>query len=642
VTNEPQSNVFEFCDFRLDAAKRLLLKGDDKVPVPLTPKVFDTLLYLVEHHGETIEKDRLMNAVWTDTIVEENNLSQNISILRRILGEKRGEHRFIATIPGKGFKFIAPVSVRREIQNPEFNRQAAAPNAFLANANQAEKTDETKQKSNRFWLAVLAVLSILALGAAGYFSWLNLNYSAANPKVKTIAVLPFKPLVAENRDEALELGMADTLISRLGGTRETIVRPISSVRRYGGLEQDAVQAGRALAVDSVLDGNIQRWGDKIRANVRLIKVTDGSMLWSETFDEKFTDVFVVQDAIANKVATALALRLSGDEQQRLNKHSTKNAQAYELYLRGRFHYFKLTQAEIRKSIAFYQQAVELDPNYALAYAGIADAYRTLPIAGWMVASKEAMPQAKEAAKKALQIDENLVEAYVVLGWVGFLYDWDWNEAEKQLKKAVELNPNSSDAQRAYAHLLSNSGRHAEAAALGKQARELDPLSLINHALEAQFLFYGGRDAEAIDRLQKAIELDPNFWIAHNVLGRVFARQERYDEAVAEFNKAIELSGGGSTEPFMQLGYALAKSGRRDEAVATLEKLKSLAAEGYVPAYNFAVIYNGLGEKEKALNYLEKSFEQREVQLAFIKIDTRWDNLRAEPRFAEIIKQMNLE
>ncbi|MEJ7860254.1 MAG: tetratricopeptide repeat protein [Pyrinomonadaceae bacterium] len=239
------------------------------------------------------------------------------------------------------------------------------------------------------------------------------------------------------------------------------------------------------------------------------------------------------------------------------------------------------------------------------------------------------------------IDDSLAEAHTVLGWVGFLYDWDWENAERELKRAIELAPNNSEAYRAYAHLLSNSGRHNKAFAEIRRARELDPLTLITSALEGQFLFYAGRSDEVIVRLNKTLEIDPNFWVAHNALGRVYILQKRYDEAIAALTKAKELS-GGSTEPVTQLGYALAKSGRREQAQATLAELKSFAAEKFVPTYNFAMIYNGLGEREEALNYLEKSFQEREVQMAFIKIDTRWNEFRAEPRFVEIIKEMNLE
>ena len=665
---QSQTHSYEFGDFRLDTSKRLLLQRDGG-QIPLTPKVFDTLLYLVEHAGKIIEKDELMSAIWADTIVEENNLSQNISILRRVLGEKRGEHRFIATIPGHGFKFVAEVSdlsvptsgflsepsavadglnakelqisndkLQIENQSGISNLKLEIPDLKLKNKDQKPKTENRNTK--RFGFVALIVSSVLALGYLGFYLWRENTKPIARAPIKTVAVLPFKPLVLENRDEAWEMGMADTLISRLGGNREIVVRPLSSVRKYGNLEQDALTAGHALDVEALLDGSFQRWGDKIRVNARLIKVADGTLLWTGTFDEKFTDVFVVQDAISNRVASALEFQLGGDEKNGIGKSYTKNAEAYDLYLRGRYYAFKITEPEIRKAIAFYGQAIELDLTYALAYAGMADAYRTLAITTH-APSKEVCPQAKSLALQALEIDANLTEAHIVLGWIAFWYEWDWNAAESELKRAIELAPNNSDAHRAYAHLLSNSGRHTEAVAMGRRARELDPLSLITNALEGQFLFYAGRTNEAIARYDKTLEIEPNFWVLHNHLGRVYTHQGRYTEAITALTKAKELS-AGSTEPITQLGYALAKSGNREKAQATLADLKSLANKRHVPAYNFAMIYNGLGEKEEALNYLEKSFEEREVQLTFIKVDTRWDDIRVESRFVDLMRRMKLQ
>jgi len=658
--NAPQTQNYEFADFRVDASKRLLIKSDGK-SVPLTPKVFDLLLYLVRHAGKLIEKDELMTEIWADTIVEENNLSQNVSILRRALGENRCENRFIATVPGRGYKFVAEVrevddAATRRHGDAEMSESPAVAGGFadlgfgiedfgFQNENQKPEIPNQipipkSQIPNRKWLIGLTVLSILAIGSLGFYLWRENIESVANAQIKTVAVLPFKPLVAESRDEALEMGMADTLISRLGNNRKIVVRSLSSVRKFGNLEQDALTAGRALDVEAVLDGSIQRWGDSIRVNARLIKVADGSLLWTGTFDEKFTGIFLVQDAISNKVASALEFQFSGDKKSEVGKSYTKNAEAYELYLRGRYYAFKITEPEIRKAIAFYQQAIELDPTYAIAYAGMGDAYRTLSIIPY-APSKEVCPQAKALALRALEIDANLAEAHIVLGWVAFWYEWNWNAAESELKRAIELAPNNSDAHRAYAHYLSNLGRHDEAIAEGRRARELDPLSLITNALEGQFLFYAGRTDEAIARYDKTLEIDPNFWTAHSHLGRVYTHQRRYTEAIAALTKAKELS-AGSTEPVMQLGYALAKSGNREQAQATLADLKSLAAKRHVPAYNFAMIYNGLGEKEEALNYLEKSFGEREVQLTFIKVDTRWDNLRSEPRFFDLMRRMNFE
>jgi len=637
--SEPQTNNYEFGEFRVDTVKHLLLKGGGEI-VPLTPKVFELLLYLVRNNGRMIEKDELMREIWMDTIVEESNLSQNISILRRVLGEKRGEHQFIVTVPGRGYKFVAEVaqdssrfkvqsSKSLEIQDSRFKIQ----DSFAKN----QKPKAKNQNRNIYVFA--AVILLIAVGAAFYL-WRNSNESASFSSIKTIAVLPFKPLVAENRDEALEMGMADTLIARLGGNREIVVRPLSSVRKFGNLEQDAQGAGRELGVESVLDGNIQRWGDKIRVNVRLVSSADGATLWSDTFDEKFTDIFAVQDTISQKVANALALRLSSEEKKRLSGRNTENVGAYRFYLQGRYHALKLTPPEIRKGIAFYQEAIDADPLYALAYAGMAEAYRTLPITS-DVPPNDAFPQAKAAAQRALEIDADLVEAHIVSAWVGYWYDWDWQNSEAELKKAIEISPNNSDAHRAYSILLTVLGRHDEAVAEMKTARELDPLSLIVNSLEGQALFYAGRDTEAIDRLNKTFEIEPNFWIARLQLARVLIQQKRFNEAIAESKKAADFSGSNS-EAVSLLGYALAKAGRREEALTSLAELESRSNQRYVPAYNIAALCNGLGERDEAFKWLEKAFKERDARMMLLKVEPRWNDLRSEPRFIDLMRRMNFE
>ncbi len=418
------------------------------------------------------------------------------------------------------------------------------------------------------------------------------------------------------------------------------MRPLGSVRKYGDLQQDLLVAGRELNVESVLDGSIQRWGDHVRVNVRLVGVADGASLWSGTFDEKFTDIFAIQDAISEKVAKALALELSGEEKKRLTKRYTENAEAYELYIKGRYHWGKITMPDAQKSLQFFQQAITLDPDYALDYAGLSDVYRTLPMTHG-VSSKDAFPQAKAAAMKALEIDESLAEAHVSLGFVKFLFDWDWDGGEREFKRAIELDPDGAYAHWSYAHLLSNLGRHNKALAEAKRARELDPLSLRISGLEAMFLFHAGRFDEAIARIQKTFEIDPNFWGAHLGLGRIYLEKQTYAEALAALNKAKKLS-NSHTEPITQIGYAQAVSGQREQARDTLEELRQLSIKKYVPAYNFAMIYNGLGERDEALKWLEKSHQEREWQLTFIKVETRWNEFRSDPRFAALIKRMNLE
>jgi TolB-like protein/tetratricopeptide (TPR) repeat protein len=458
---------------------------------------------------------------------------------------------------------------------------------------------------------------------------------------KRIAVLPFKPVSSlENRDQVLELGMADTLIAKLSNTREIIVSSLNAVRKFTALEQDAVAAGRELHVSSVLEGNVQKVGDRIRVTARLVNVADGSSLWASTFDEKFTDVFAVQDAISQKVADALALRLSGEEKSRLTKRYTENVEAYQLYLTGRYYWSKLTPPDIRKGIGFFQQAIDLDPGYALAYAGLAAANRSLAMNA-DVPAKDCLPQAKAAAMKAIELDDSVAEAHSALSFALIWYDWDWAIAEKEAKRALVLDPNSAISHFAYAHVLSDQGHHQEAIAEIAHARELDPVFLLFRALEGMILHHAGRNDEALTRLQKALELDPNFWVTHLMLGRVYIQQRKYPEAVVEFTKARELSHGNS-EPIGSIGYVEALAGHKDKARAMLEEMKVLSNQRYVPPYNLGMVYNGLGDQNEALSSLERACDERDARVTLLKVDPRWDSLRSNPRFVAVLKRIGLQ
>jgi len=657
--DELPAHTFEFGNFYVDAAKRLLLKGDGET-VRLMPKAFDTLLYLVEHSGKVIEKDELMTAIWADTIVEENNLTQNISILRRVLGEKHGENRFIATVPGHGYKFVAEV---RKIEAPQkseptviadgsnqvssFNFQAPslASSAVSDSELQISKERNEGQKprtkdpiTNRFWRVAFAIFCVLALSSFGFYLWRG-NAKFADVPKNTIAVLPFKPLAMEDRNEAFEMGIADTLINKIGSSGEIIVRPLASVRRYNSLEQDSLLAGRELGVDSILEGNIQTSGERIRISARLIRTGDGKQLWTGQFDEKFTDVFAVQDSISERVLAASALKLSGDEQKRLAKRYTENVEAYQLYMKGNFHGSKLILPEARKGMDYFQQALAIDPNYALPYVGLARAYCSFSLSGDIPAN-EAMPKAKAAALRALELDETLAESQVAVGFVAFWYDWNWSEAQKRFQRALELDPNNAEAHFRYAHLNSNLGRHEQAITMGRRARELDPLSLITNSCEGQFLFFAGRYDEALTRLQKTLELYSDFWHAHLILSNIYTEKGMFAEAVAEADKAVNFS-GGNFQAVAAKGYALAKSGKPAEAQAVLAELQKASTTRYVAPYDFAIIYNALGETDTALDYLEKAFAEKNVLLVFLKVDPKWNNLRNDPRYKDLLGRLGL-
>lgn len=572
-TSQEHHPVYAFDDFQLDPSKRILLQANR--PISLTPRVFDALSYLVQNHGRVVSKQELIDTVWPDSFVEENNLSQSISLIRRVLGERKGENRYIVTVAGHGYRFAAPVRV---VESPD------------------------------------------TIG------------------MKSIAVLPFKPLVEKDRDEALELGMADALIIRLSNSRELVVRPLSSVRRYTGLDQDAQRAGSELGVASVLDGSIQRSADRIRVTARLTSVADGSSLWVGKFDENFTDVFSVQDSISQRVAVALKLGLSNDVLRGPGKRYTDSTRAYELYLQGRYHWSKLIPAEVRKAIGFYQDAISVDPNYALAYLGLAVAHVSLPISS-EAQPQHAFPEARAAALKALELDETLADAQAYLGFVKSWFDWDWSSAEDEFKRGLEINPNSSELHRGYGILLSQLGRHAEAIAEGTRARELDPLSLITRINESLFFYFAGRYAEAEQKINNTLELEPNFWIALLTRAKISFQLGRTEEAIKDLLKARSVS-GGSSQPISLLGYISAVKGDRAQTMTLIEELRRVAQTRYVPPYNFALLYNGLKDDEQTFAWLQRAFEVRDVLLAaFITTEPFWDRLRNQKRFRDLLGGM---
>lgn len=604
---------YEFGEFRVDAIARRLWRRDG-APVSLTPRVFDTLLYLLEHRGAVLGKDELMGAVWPGRVVEENNLSQSISTLRRALGERADGSRYILTVPGRGYRFVAEARAPAERFHEEAAVGAVVP----------------LRRGVRSAARPMPVLADLQAQTR----------AAESPPSRVLAVLPFRSLLPAQKDEALEMGMAEVLIARLSNSRELAVRPLSVARRHAHRERDPLAAGRVLGADIVLDGALQRDDTRLRVTARLLRVADGVALWADQFDAKFTGVFDVQDAIAEKVSEALALRLGAEEKRRLTRRDTSDVNAYQCYLTGRHHIARLTPPEIRKGIALFEQAIAIDPRYALAYAGAADAYRRLPIAcDWR--PTEAFPQAEAAAHAALALDAALCEAHVALGFVRFWYDWRWDAAEAEFRRAIELGQDSAGAHLGLAHLLSNLGRQDEAITEIRRARTLDPLSLIANTLEASFLSLAQRDDEARIRLQKAFEIEPDFWVAHLHLGGIHLERGRLAEAIGAVQRARALSGDGP-QTIAALAYLHARDARPERARALLQELRTLAQQRYVPPSNFAIVHCGLGEAEPALDWLDNAYAERDVRLTFLRVDRRWDPLRDHPRFVALAKRVGLD
>ena len=488
-------HLYEFGPFRVDAHQRLLYR-DGKV-VPLTLRAFDMLLALVENHGRVLTKEQLMERVWPDSFVEEANLSHNIYKLREALGQKQNGVKYIETLPRRGYRFVGPVSeildegvdlfleeqTRTSVVIEEETRRIETYDEALTCADDVtvvRRQGNAKKIKGLLRPAALIggcmILFGLALATYLLLTRNDAQLGARHGSIHSLAVLPFRPLSAESRDESLEFGMADNLIYRLGSLSELTVRPISAVRKYTDLQQDALMAGRDLAVDSVLDGTIQKRGDRLRITARLFSVKDDRPLWAEKYDLQFDDIFKVEDSIAEKIAGSLALKLTNEEKDSLKKRYTQNTDAYQAYLIGRYHWNKRTPGGLMASIKYFDQAIEKDPSYALAYAGIADTYLLLPeFTGTRFDLY--FDKAAAATSKALELDDSLAEAHNSLAYMRQINS-EWSSAEQEYKRAIELNPNYATAHQWYSELLCERGRASESDQEIERARQLDPLSLI--------------------------------------------------------------------------------------------------------------------------------------------------------------------
>jgi DNA-binding winged helix-turn-helix (wHTH) protein/TolB-like protein/Tfp pilus assembly protein PilF len=630
---------YEFGPFRIDTVNHVLLR-DGKV-LPLKPKVFDTLLVLVEARDRVLDKDEMMSRLWPDAVVEESNLSQNIYLLRKVLGEADHGGVFIETIPKRGYRFVASISEVDDVIAKVQLRPAKVtePDEIVSRlpASQVHKqTRRTKLIAGALGLGIVGVLTLIALS---YFR----NRGDSVPKtvngapLKSIAILPFKPLSSETTDEALGLGMADTLITRLSNFKQLEVRPLTAVREFDSPNQDAGAAGRKLKVDAVLDGTIQRDGDQIRVNLRLVRVSDGSVLWAGNIDEKGNNFLVVQDHISERVARELVPQMTGEDQKLLAKHFTENADAYQLYILGRYHWGKIDPVDWKKAVEYFNQSIEKDPNYALPYTGLADCYLSI-VAESLIEKTQAVAKAKQATMTALRLDDTLAEAHVSLGRIKTYYEWDWAGAEQEFRRAKELNPNSSDAHREYAAYLTTVGRGDEAVAEARRARDLDPLSQLASFHLAWALISNRRYDEAIEQSRQVLGTFP---VAHFWMGMAYLGKGMNEQAIEEFEKVLSFS-KDHTLARAALGYAYGASGRRDKAEKVLAEFKELFKRQQISPYHIANIYAGLAEKDQAFAWLEEAYRERSRLLpSGLKVSPTWDALRSDRRFADLLRRMGL-
>jgi DNA-binding winged helix-turn-helix (wHTH) protein/TolB-like protein len=643
--------IYRFADFTLDPREHRLLRGAEEIYV--APKTFETLLYLVCRHGHLVTKQDLLETLWAGTFVTENALTRCIKEVREALNDDAHQPLYIRTIPRVGYKFIAdveevsnssedarlPKPTQRLITTPgrsddSANTEGSATTQFPALASKV--IDDQGNSWRRLKMNMLLRVSISAVALIGMLLLVyqfRAKQVVPEGQITSIAILPFKPLASEARDESMELGMADTLITALSKVEHLKVRPTTAVRKYTALDQDALAAGREQRVDAVLEGTIQKSEDHIRVTVRLLRVKDGAQLWADQIDRNSSDIFWIQDSITQRVAGSLSLKLSGAEKQLLSKRYTSNNEAYQQYLKGRYFLNKTTEEDFGKAIDYFHQAIEKDPNYALAYVGVADSYAQLGSFGLMP-TNDAYARAKEAAMQALERDDKLGEAHASLGFILTNYYWDWQEAERQFKQAIVLNSNYSMTHTWYSQYLAFMGRSDEAIEQMKRALEIDPLSPWSNS--GFVLFLGRHYDEAIQASQKALELDKNFAVAHMVAGLSYVQKKSYVEGISELQQAT-----ANPDSRALLAYAYAMSGSKNEARKILKGLDELSKKKYVSPFPLAVAYTGLGDYDRAFEELEKAQAERSWAMGMLRVNPVFDGLRSDKRFTALIRRVNL-
>lgn len=646
---EQESNFYEFGRFRLDAAERVLRR--DRELVPLTPKVFDILLALVERGGHIVEKDDLMRRVWPDTFVEEGNLTQNVSMLRKALGENPGSPQFIETVARRGYRFVADVKPRAEgktgelltppVTSPEPSvaipttnvaKEDISPGSQNGHGQQVVAPATQIQTPRRFYLKPLvafgfATLLIAVVGIA-YFT--KLSKAGAAAPIDSIAVLPFVDDAGGTDAQYLNDKIADSLINSLSKLPKLRVVPRSVVANYKGKDVDPRQVGRELNVRAVVTGRVHRYGDTISIQADLIDLENVSQLWGQQYDRKLADMLLVQEDISRDIFENLRLKLNIEEQKHLD--------AYRFYLKGRNAWNKRTADGLQQGIDFFQQAINTDSNYAPAYAGLADCYNMLVVYG-ASQPKDGFPKAKEAAIKALEIDESLAEAHTSLAFIKFRWDRDRVEAEREFQQAIKLKPNYAPAHQWYSSFLIALERFDEAIAEAKRTEELEPLSFTASSHLGWIYYLSGKSDLAIAQCSKILELDPSSFPARRYRGLAYEQKGMYREAIDEFQKGVKVS--GSPLMLALLGHAYAASGQKVEAQRVLAELAELQGKRYVSSYTVAAIYAGLADKDQAFKWLEKAYEERDVWMMNLKVDPVFAKIRSDKRFTDLLARAGL-
>ena len=615
-------------EFEIDPANRLLLRSGE--PVPLTGKVFDVLLAFLEEPGCLLTKDELIEKVWHNAFVEEGNLARSVSTLRKALGDTGKDHKYIVTVQGRGYRFIAPVI--------EYTADASGSSATPPATSTPDHAATTRpiQRSWRYWALSVSLTGLLI---AAVFVVSRQPVSQAAP-IRSIAVLPFANAGPDNSVEYLSDGIAENLINDLSLIPEVKVKSPNAVRRYRGDQADPQGIASELGVASILTGKVSRSNDELTIDVKLIDASDNSQIWGQKFVVPSSGIMATENAIALSVIHGLRLNMTEAEQAKLTTVKTADPEAYRLYMRGRYFWNKRTGPDMKKAAEYYEQAMAIDPNYSAAYSGLANCYALYSVYD-LTSPDIAFPMATKAAEKALQLDDNLADAHASLAFVFYHYNHDWAKAEEQFKRAIELNPDYATAHHWYGEMLGAEGRFDEAIAEQKIALQLDPISfIINMDLGWNF-YLARRYPEAVEQYRKALELEPNSSITHHTFSETYAVEGLYADSVREYFASLEADGFSSDE-IQPLKKAFEKAGFRGFVKARIAWKESVYAKRIAPQLiDTAWDYAFLNDKDNAFKWLGKSLAKGEADMVFLKFNPAYDGLHDDARFQELLAKIGL-
>ncbi len=633
--------IFEFGSFRLNPAERLLLR--DQTQVHLPPKAFDALVLLVENRGHLLGKDELLRKVWPDTFVEESNLAQHISVLRKALQDREDGSRYIETVPTRGYRFIAEV---REINSiaPDTN-VVPDPTPSQPSLGVPESgVPESIRPRHRFRGPTLAIAA-LALLLAAFIStppvWRRLRGAGPEP-IQSLAVLPLQNLSADPAQEYFADGMTEALITDLAKIPGLKVISRTSIMQYKDSHKRLPQIARELGVDGIVEGAVLRSGDRVRITAQLVRAATDQHIWAESYERDLRDLVALQDEVSRSIATQIQKQIVPLAPQRLATSAAVNPQAREDYLKGRYFWNLRSEAGYLKAIDYFQAAMTKDPQYAQAYAGSADAHALLgSMPNPKIPREIAMPKAREMALTALKLDASLADAHTSLAFVEMHYEWKFREAEQEFKRAIDLDPNYSIAHHWYAFDLTAMGRLDEAVAEVKRARQTDPLSAIINTDVAEILYFARRYDEALQQARATIELDPNFAHAHRVLERIYDEKHMFPKAIDEGQRAVALS-GGDIWMLLELASTYALAGKKTEMEDCVRRAANRSPGGVLPDDSgTAEIGVALGEIDRALRALEGASRHRNGGLILLNANPRFDSLKPDPRFQQLLQRVGL-